>query len=392
MRVAFVGIQTTELLTFRREMLREMAAAGHEVLALAPERDAAVETELAAMGVAFEAVHLHRAGMNPVRDAWTMLSLARQLRRFRADAILVTAAKPVIYGTLAARLARVPMRAAMITGIGSALSGGTGTRRRVLATVVRLLYRTGLHRAHVVFFQNGDDEALFVDLGLVGRHQRRVRIAGSGIDLQAFRSQPLPDGPVTFLMVARLLRDKGLYELVEAARRVRAVHPDVRIRLLGPLDPNPEGITASDVDAIVAQGDVDYLGATEDVRPYLAAATVVVLPSYREGTPRSLLEAMAMGRPILTTDVPGCRETIESGHNGLLVPARDAGALAEAMLAMVETPAMLAQMGTAGRALVEARFDVHDVNRTILGAMGLAPATAPRSPGAAPGGEPGPAS
>jgi glycosyltransferase involved in cell wall biosynthesis len=370
-KVAFVGIQTTELLTFRRELLREMAAAGHEVLAIAPEDDPVVAAELASLGVAFAPVHLHRAGTNPVRDSRTIVSLVRIFRRFRPDAVLVTAAKPVIYGSIAARLAGVPMRAAMITGIGSALSGGSSRKRVALAAALRRMYRTGLRGTHVVFFQNPDDEALFVALGLVGRGQRLVRIAGSGIDLTSFTPVALPPPPMTFLMVARLLRDKGLLEYLEAARRVKRAHPEARFQLLGPLDPNPEGITDRDVAEIRMEGVVDYLGETRDVRPYLAAAHVVVLPSYREGTPRSLLEAMAMGRPTITTDAPGCRETIEPGRNGLMVPVRDADALATAMLDLLAAPERLARMGEAGRLIVETRFDVREVDRTIMQAMRL---------------------
>ena len=371
MKVAFVGIQTTELLTFRRELLREMADAGHEVLAIAPEDDPVVAAELASFGVAFAPVHLHRAGTNPVRDSRTILSLVRIFRQFRPDAVLVTAAKPVIYGSIAARLAGVPMRAAMITGIGSALSGGTSRTRVALAAVLRQMYRSGLRGTHVVFFQNPDDEALFVALGLVHRGHRLIRVAGSGIDLTSFTPVALPRPPMTFLMVARLLRDKGLLEYVEAARRVKGAHPEARFQLLGPLDPNPEGITERDIAAIRREGVVDYLGETRDVRPYLAAAHVVVLPSYREGTPRSLLEAMAMGRPVITTDAPGCREVVDAGTSGLMVPVRDADALAAAMLELLSAPERIAPMGIAARHLAETRFDVREVNRTLMDAMGL---------------------
>ncbi len=371
MRVAFVGIQTTELLTFRKEMLRAMVANGHEVLAIAPEDDPEVRAELAAMGIGFHPVRLHRAGMNPLRDSLTVIDLTRILRRFRADAVLVTAAKPVVYGSIAARLARVPMRAAMITGIGSALGGGVGRRRGLLASLLRMLYRTGLRGDHVVFFQNEDDERLFRELRLVGRRQRRVRIAGSGIDLAAFTPAPLLPPPVRFLMIARLLRDKGLHEYIEAAGRVRSTHPAVTFGLLGPLDPNPEGITARDLERIGTEGVVEYLGVATDVRPHIAAAHVIVLPSYREGTPRSLLEGMAMARPVLTTDVPGCRGTVEPGRNGLLVPARDAAALADGMTELLADPDRLAAMGAESRRIAEERYDVHEVDRVILGAMGL---------------------
>jgi glycosyltransferase involved in cell wall biosynthesis len=352
-------------------MLKTIAAEGHTVLAIAPEDDPHVRDALAAMGVGFATLPLHRAGMNPLRDSIAVLSLARTLRRFRPDAVLLTAAKPVIYGSLAARLARVPLRAAMITGVGSALGGESGSRRRLLSFVVRGLYAIALRQVHVVFFQNIDDERLFQMLGLVGERQRLVRIAGSGIDLDYFAPAPLPEPPITFLMVARLLRDKGLMEYVGAARRVRLIHPEVRFQLLGPLDPNPSGISATELAAIRLEGVVDYLGASSDVRPFIAAAHVAVLPSYREGTPRSLLEAMAIARAVITTDVPGCRETVDPGRNGVLVKARDSEALAAGMLKVIADRERLSSMGRESRLIAEERFDVHTVNRVILEAMGL---------------------
>lgn len=374
-RVAFVGIQTTELLTFRREMLRAMVRAGHEVLAVAPEDDPEVRDALAAMHVQFIRVPLRRAGINPLRDVGTVVSLTRTFRRFRPDAVLLSAVKPVAFGALAARLAGVPVRAAMITGAGSALTGGAGrgARRRLLGALVRGLYRFGLSQVAIVFFQNPDDELLFRDLRLVGSRQRLVRIAGSGIDLAEFPVAPLPPPPMTFLMVARLLRDKGLLEYIAAAGRVKKRYPAVRFQLLGPLDPNPESITAAQLATIREEGTVEYLGAVADVRPFLAAAHVGVLPSYREGTPRSILEAMATGRPIITTDAPGCRETVEPGENGFRVPSRDVEALADAMTELLDHPDQLQSMGAASRRLAETRFDVREVNAIILAAMGLLP-------------------
>ena len=372
MRVAFVGIQTTELLTFRKEMLRAMVARGHTVLALAPEDDPQVTRELRSMRVAFEPIPLRRAGLSPIADSMTLIALTRILRRYHADAILVSAAKPIVYGSIAARLAGVPMRAAMVTGIGSALGGGASVRRRFLSRLLRSMYGIGLRHDHVIFFQNVDDERLFTELGLVaGSRQQIVQIAGSGIDIDAFTPAPLPSAPVTFLMVARLLRDKGLLEYIEAARLVRKAHPAVRFGLLGPLDPNPEGISPKELELIRREGCVEYLGESSDVRPFIAAAHVVVLPSYREGTPRSILEAMSMGRAILTTDVPGCRATVESGRNGLLVEPRSAESLADGMLELIDRADQLGAMGREGRQIVERRFDVRDVNRVILTAMGL---------------------
>jgi glycosyltransferase involved in cell wall biosynthesis len=370
-RVAVVGAFAASLDHFRGELLRSMVAHGHEVLALAPEDDAGVRATLAAMGVGFATIPLRRTGMNPLRDALTVVSLTRTFRAFGVDAVLVYAAKPVIYGSIAARLAGVPLRAAMITGVGSALGGGSRLRRRALSSLLRGLYRIALGQAHVVFFQNPDDERLFRFFGLVRDRSRVVQIRGSGIDLVRFSPQPFPPEPITFLMIGRLIRDKGVAEYVEAARRVHRSRPEVRIQLLGPLDPNPSAISARELEIWRTEGAVEYLGSTADVRPFLARAHVCVLPSYGEGMPRSVLEAMAMGRAILTTDVPGCRETVERGRNGLLVPPRDAAALAEGMLSMLSKSEQLEQMGRQSRALAEERFDVHAVNRAILSAMHL---------------------
>ena len=233
------------------------------------------------------------------------------------------------------------------------------------------MYAVALRGAHVVFFQNPDDEALFRASGLVGRGQRRVRIAGSGVDLERFAPAPLPDGPMTFLMIGRLLREKGIYEYVDAARIVKASHPEVRFRLLGSLDSNPSAISEEALAQLQHDGTIEYLGKTLDVRPYIADSHVVVLPSYHEGMPHSVLEGMSMGRAIITTDVPGCRETVVPGHNGILVPRADPAALAGAMEELVGNASALAAMGRESRTLAEERFDVHEVNRVIFGALGL---------------------
>ena len=378
MKIAVVGGFAASLIGFRGDMLRSMVELGHEVLAMAPEDDPVVAAALKEIGVRYQPVPLRRTGMNPVRDAMTAIALARAFRRFRPDAVFVYAVKPVIYGSLAARLARVPLRVAMITGTGSAFLGGGSRMRRLVSWLVRRLYWLGLAGVHIVFFQNPDDERLFRSLGLVGRRgQRILRVGGSGVDLSKYSPVPLPDGPVTFLLIGRIIRDKGVAEYVEAAKRVRLAHPEARFELLGPLDTNPTAISKEELDGWVASGAIEYLGRTPDVRPNLAAAHVCVLPSYGEGMPRSVLEAMAMARPVITTDVPGCRETVVPERNGYLVPVRDPGALAEAMIRLIEAPpGRLDAMGAEGRKLAEERFDVRVVNRTIVEAMGLLPGPA----------------
>ncbi len=367
-----MGPVAGSLTSFRGSMLRDMAAAGHAVLAVGPEDDAQVRAELAADGVAYTTVPMSRAGLNPIRDAQTVAFLTRTFRSWRADVVLVYAPKPVVYGLMAARLAGVPLRSAMITGVGSALGGGAGLARRVLSHLLALLYRVALREAQVVFFQNDDDEALFRDLGLVGERNRTVHIDGSGVDLEHYADAPLPPPPVTFLMVSRLLADKGVREYVAAAGTAHRSRPEARFRLLGPMDPNPSAISEDEVAAWREEGVVEYLGSAEDVRPLLAEAHVCVLPSYREGMPRSVLEAMSMGRAVLTTDAPGCRDTVVHGQNGYLVPVKDAPALAARMIEMADDPAALASMGRRSRAMAEERFDVRRVNRVIMTTLDLA--------------------
>ncbi|NOT40911.1 MAG: glycosyltransferase, partial [Alphaproteobacteria bacterium] len=183
----------------------------------------------------------------------------------------------------------------------------------------------------------------------VRRLGERIVVVPNGVDLDHFRPASMPDGPITFLMTARLLRDKGVYEYVEAARLVKREHPAARFWLLGPFDPNPAAVKPAEVDAWVREGVIDYGGAADDVRPYLAGCHVFVLPSYREGTPRTVLEAMAMGRPVITTDVPGCKETIVNHVNGVLVDARSGSSLARAMISAIEAPDALSQIGRSCR-------------------------------------------
>jgi glycosyltransferase involved in cell wall biosynthesis len=370
-RIAVVGVLASSLLGLRGEMMRAMAEAGHQVDAMAPEADPVVRSTLRSMGIRYTPVPMARTGMNPLKDGLLVWSLIALFRRRRVDAVFVYAAKPVVYGLIAARVARVPFRTAMITGSGSALAGGGSPRRHLVSWLLRGLYRIALRQAHVVFFHNPDDQRTFERLGLVGSRQRLVRLHGSGVDLVHFSPRPLPPCPVTFLMMARLIKDKGVCEYADAARIVRQRFPEARFLLLGPTDSNPTAIPRSLVDAWEEEGAIEYVGAVADVRPFLADAHVCVLPSYGEGLPRSIVEAMAMGRAVITTDVPGCRETVVEGRNGILVPPRDANALARAMCRLIAEPDRLSAMGIEGRSLAEERYDVHQVNRVILSAMGL---------------------
>jgi glycosyltransferase involved in cell wall biosynthesis len=324
---------------------------------------------------------LSRTGMNPLRDGLDMLRLAILLRRLRVDMSLGYFIKPVNYGTLAGWLAGVPRRLALIEGLGYVFTPSgerLSWKRRALRRAVTALFRLALGHVERVIFLNEDDLAQFVEGGLVAA-EKTVVICGIGVDLAEWPSVRPVVEPVTFLLAARLLREKGIVEYAKAARRVKARYPQARFILLGGLDPNPGGLSRAEVQAWVAEGLLEWPGHVE-VKPWLAQASVYVLPSYREGVPRSTQEALAMGRPVITTDAPGCRETVVEGENGYLVPVRDVDTLVERMIRFIEEPALIETMGQAARRLAEERFDVRRINARILEILGIAPVPAPASP------------
>jgi glycosyltransferase involved in cell wall biosynthesis len=226
-----------------------------------------------------------------------------------------------------------------------------------------------------VFFQNPDDLALFQERGILQPHTPVCVVNGSGVDVASFAVRPLPAaalaGAVRFLFIGRLLGDKGVREYAQAARLLKRSHPQVQCALVGWIDSNPNAISQAELDGWVADGSIEFLGRLADVRPAIEACSVYVLPSYREGTPRTVLEAMAMGRAVITTDAPGCRETVVDGDNGFLVPVHSVDALAEAMARFITDPTLAARMGQRGRQLAEEKYDVHKVNAVMLKEMGL---------------------
>lgn len=363
------------LTRFRGTLLADMVRAGHRVTAAAPEDDAQVRRDLAAMGVRYLTVPMARTGLNPFADLGTVFALYSLLRAEKPDVFLAYTMKPMIYGGIAARFAGIANRYMMNAGLGYVFTdeeGGATLKQKFLRVIASRLYRIGLAGAKAVFAFNRDDAEEMVARGMLAPGVKPIQVAGSGIDLEQFAHRPVPAGPPVFLMICRLLKHKGLLEYVEAARQLKKRHPQAQVQLLGPLDPNPSGITQADLDQWVREGAIAYLGETRDVRPFLAACSVYVLPSfYREGIPRTILEAMATGRAIITTDSPGCRETVTPGDNGFLVPVRDAGALAEAMARFSDDPALAERMGLAARRVAETRFDVKLVNAQLLRTMGL---------------------
>ncbi|GLC93028.1 glycosyl transferase [Cupriavidus sp. TA19] len=371
MRFLMIASFGESLLNFRGPLIAALQEKGVEMHVAAPglPAGAPVRTALESRGVIVHDVALERTGMNPLADARSLLGLHRLMRRVRPDSVMCYTIKPVIYGLLAAWLARVPRRFALITGLGYAFREDSGRSR--LRAVVQRLYALALGRAHTTFFQNPDDEALFRRLNILPAGGRSCIVNGSGVDVGSFQVAPLPDDGPRFLLIARLLGDKGVREYAEAARRVRARRAGARFSLAGFIDASPDAIAQHELDAWIADGTVDYLGRLSDVRPAIAGCNVYVLPSYGEGTPRSVLEAMAMGRPVITTDAPGCRETVVDGDNGVLVPVKSVGALEQAMMQLIEDWERVVRMGQRSRQIAETKYDVHKVNAVMLREMGF---------------------
>jgi glycosyltransferase involved in cell wall biosynthesis len=351
------------LVNFRAGLIQSLVAAGHEVVAVAPRDD--YEPQLQALGCRYLHLPMDTQGTHPLRDAMLLWRFMQILRRARPHVFLGYTVKPNVYGSLAARVLRVPI-INNIAGLGAVfITQGWVTR------VVRQLYRLALSGSAKVFFQNDDDRQLFITQRLVSADKTDL-LPGSGINLARFLPSPLPRGPrVRFLLVARMLWDKGVGEYVEAARILRTRGVPAEFCLLGFLDvQNPAAISKAQMSDWVAEGTIRYLGTSDDVRNEVAHADCVVLPSYREGPPRTLLEAAAMARPIVTTDAVGCREVVDNGVNGYLCRVKDAADLAEKMEKICKMPPSEREaMGLRGRQKVSLEFDESIVIQKYLSAI-----------------------
>lgn len=368
MRVVILSSYAKSLLWFRTDLMTELKDSGHEVIALADDPSRDVEEQLARLGVEYRSFPVSRNGLSPTKDIVTLCALIRMMREIRPDVVYAYQVKTIVYGVPAAWRAGVRRIFPHVAGLGS-IFRSTGLKYRAIQSLLRIQYRRAFSLSSRVFFENPDDASVFVSMRLLPK-SKIVMLNGSGVNVDRFSVVPLPSEPV-FLFVGRLLRDKGVIEYLDACKEVKQGHPDVRCLLVGPYDSNPTSLTPQELRAYVDAGVVEYLGEQSDVRPMIASASVIVLPSYHEGTPVSVLEAMAMGRAVITTDAPGCRETVLDGRNGILVPPRRVSPLVDAMCSLLDQPERIRVMGDASRALVLRKFDVRKVNSVIMSTMGL---------------------
>ncbi len=361
-RLMFVVNNPAFFMSHRVPLAQAAQRAGYDVHVATMDGPAVADIE--ALGMTHHAIPMTRSGKHPLQELGTLLALVRLFRRVRPDVVHLVTIKPVLYGGIAARLARVPGMVAAISGLGFVFLSDT-LKMRLVRSVVARLYRIALgHPNSRVIFQNANDRDLLKSLGAV-RDGQVVMIRGAGVDLDAYRALPEPAAPpVVVTMVARLLRDKGVQEFVQAAGMLRQRGVPVTMQLVGGVDAgNPASATQDEVEAWQRDGAVQALGERSDVPELYAASHIAVLPSYREGLPKSLIEAAACARAVVTTDVPGCRDAIEPGETGLLVPVRDAQALADAIARLAEDATLRQAMGKAGRALAEREFNIDQVAR-----------------------------
>ena len=372
MKVLVLSSLSWSLVNFRGRLLSELVNAGHEVVACAPDEEPGVLEWLAERRIRFHRTAMSRAGTNPIADLGTFLRYLMLMIRVRPDAVIAYTQKPIIYGGLASRLCGIDRYYVLMSGLGYVYSS-EADRRPMLRRIVSRLYAAGVRKAKTIFVFNGDDRRMMMETGIIDTGQNVVQVPGSGIDTGYFSKAPLPDGPPAFIMISRLMRDKGVADYIEAARRIKAKRPEVRFTLVGRYETeNPTGYSKQEVDGWVEEGLVEHVPETRDVRPFLARAHAFVLPSYyREGLPRTILEALSTGRPVITTDMPGCREPIEQGVNGWVVSPKSPDELAEAMLRLIEDRELARRMSDAARETAARCYDVDIVNAQLLSEMRL---------------------
>lgn len=367
-RVAIITNSTSSLLNFRKELIQYLVQRGIVVYGFSPDftdREKEILKEIGAIPIDYP---LARGGLNPFIDIRNMVRLTSIIKKINPDIVFSTFSKPVIFGTLAAKFAGVRKVLAMLEGLGFFFTyqpEGLSFKTKVVKAIQILLYKFALPKADKIIFLNNDDPR-----DLLMRYKIKVKewvvLGGIGVSLSEFTPVPLHTEPVIFIFVGRLLREKGIFELIQAGKEIKRLHKNVIIRVVGDIDEsNPGSLSRKDLNSAIQDGIIEYIGPSNDVKGWLAKSSVFVLPSYREGLPRSTQEAMAMGMPIITTDVPGCRETVIENYNGFLIKRWASNELAQKMAYFIENPDEIIRMGRNSRFLAEQNFDVYRVNERL---------------------------
>lgn len=366
MKIAVLSSHTSSLFWFRMDMMKEFIKNGCEVIALGPEPEAEWKNKFKENNIDYRQLYVERNGINPLKDLKTYIELHKFMRKERPNKIFAYQAKTVVYGSIAAKLNGITEIYPMIAGLGSIFRGG-GIKNKAIKIIMKSEYWLACKCSKKIFFQNNDDKKEFIRHGLINE-DKSVVVNGSGVNLDKFRPTELPKSP-TLLFIGRLIKDKGIIEYLEACRELKEKYSDIRCLLVGPYDSNPSALKPDELKVYIDNGIIEYFGEQKDVRPYISQCSIFVLPSYHEGTPKTVLEAMAMGRPIITTNTTGCKETVIHGKNGYLVEVKDVKGLIEEIEHLISNPEKSKEMGTNSLKIVKEKFDVRIVNRVIMTTM-----------------------
>lgn len=368
MRVVIAASYGPSILNFRKDLIEEMVQKGHSVTCVSIEPKNELEEPLAALGAQYETVGGTRTGTGIAENISMFFRYIKLFRKLNPDLCFFYMAKPIVFGGSAAALLRIPKIYPFITGLETAFYS-VGFHNLVIRCILCIFYRFVLHFSQSCFFMNREDSSKFVKLHLI-KEEKAVLVNGSGVNMKHFVRFPLPEEPCV-CMVARLVLGKGIREYFKAAAILKKKYPKVSFLLVGGPDEHSEAVSSEELQTLLEEGAITYYGYTEDVRPYLEQCSVFVLPSYHEGNGRSIVEAMAAGRAIVTTRVPGCKDTVIEGYNGFLVPAGDENALAERMEILIQNKDLRITMGESSYQLCLEKFEVSQVNEILLSTMGL---------------------
>ena len=328
MKIAVLSSHTSSLFWFRMDMMKDFIKKGHTVIALGSEPESDWKEKFKEHNIDYRQLYVERNGINPLKDLKTLRSLYTFMKKENPDKIFAYQAKTVVYGSIAAKLNGISEVYPLIAGLGS-IFRGQGFKNKIVKMIMKIEYWAACKCSKKVFFQNQDDKNEFIQNGLI-KDNKTVIINGSGVNLEKFKPTPLPEEPA-FLFIGRLIKDKGIMEYLKACKEIKVKHPKVRCLLVGPFDSNPSALKPEELKPYIESGVIEYFGEQSDVRPFISQCSTYVLPSYHEGTPKTVLEAMAMGRSIITSDAPGCRETVIDGQNGYLVKVKDIQGLTNKM-------------------------------------------------------------
>jgi len=374
--IAFIGTVASSFYGFRADLIRTLLKKGHQVYAFTSEYTAEDLKKIEKLGVTPITYTLNRGGLNPLADMVATYRLSKKIKIINPDLVFSYFSKPVIFGTLAAKLAKAPRVVGMLEGLGYTFTEqpeGLGKKTQLIKKIQVFLYKIALPQLDQLIFLNPDDPK-----DLLEKYAINVKIVevlgGIGLNLQDYPYQPLSNIhlPLKFLFIGRLLKEKGIHEFVQAAKLVKKIYPDTEFTVLGAIDHHNLGaLQQTELDSLISSNIIQYPGHVSNIKDWIADSHVFVLPSYREGVPRSTQEAMAIGRAVITTDVPGCRETVVDGVNGFLVPKWNPEALAEKMIYFIENPEQIQVMGAESYKIAVEKFDAEKVNQRLVNILGL---------------------